>query len=395
MAGVSKPRADNGGRRRRRAVHDVLEAGIGHGFASSVLHVGLVLLILANVAVCAAWSVPDLGASYGDYFRLFNAVSVAIFASEYVLRIWSCVELPFFAGGAAWRGRTRFASHPMQVVDLLAFLPDVIAWALGVDVWALMMLRFMKIARYTPALVSLGAVMVAERSALFGALMIMVTLLLFSATGMYFIERQAQPVAFGSIPAAAWWSVVSLATVGYGDVVPITALGRTFGGIIIILGIAAFALPVGIIATGFSRESTRRDFMVTWSMVARVPLFTGLEASTVSQVITLLYSRTYEAGDVLVRRGMPGDSMFFIVSGEAVVERDAGDVLLKEGDFLGEMALLEQRPRSNTVRAMGRVRALVLDREDLDRLGRQYPDILKRIREVAIERSTLRPTEEA
>ncbi len=377
-----------GGSRTRRAVLDLLEGSIRHGLRSTVLHLSLILLILANVAVCAAWSMPDLRSSYGMWFQLIDSVSVAVFAIEYGLRIWSCVELPFFAAGPAWQGRLRFASQPMQIIDLMAFLPALIAWGVGADAWPLMMLRFLKIARYTPALVSLGRVLAAERSALFGAFMIMLTLLLFSATGMYFIERDLQPIAFGSIPAAAWWSVVTLATVGYGDVVPISGLGRAFGGVIIILGIATFALPVGIIATGFSRESTRRDFMVSWSLVARVPLFAGLDATAVSQIITLLYSRTFESGDVLVRRGMPGDNMFFIVSGEVVVEREAGDILLKEGDFLGEMALLEQRPRSHTVRALGRVRALVLDREDLDRLGRQHPKVLQSIHDVAAVRRT-------
>jgi voltage-gated potassium channel len=162
-----------------------------------------------------------------------------------------------------------------------------------------------------------------------------------------------------------------------------------------IAGLAAFALPFGIIATGFSREATRRDFMVSWLLLARVPLFTGLDAAGVGQIITLLYSRTYDAGDVIVRRGMPGDNMFFLVSGEVVVEAEAGEIILKEGDFFGEMALLEQRERSSTVRARTRVRALVLDREDLERLGRKQPLVMQRIRETAAARRQFNRPESA
>jgi len=372
--------------RARRGVHHALEAGLGHTFWGSSVSGLLIALAVASVVAGAAWSVPEIRVSYGAWIRALDVVTALIFAAEYGLRLWSCIELPFFAQGAPWRERLRYASQPMQVVDLLAFVPTFVGLVAGIDVWAAMMLRFLKIARYSPALHSLGRVIAAERGALFGALVIMTGLVMFAATVMYFIERHAQPVAFGSIPAAAWWSVVTLATIGYGDVVPVTALGKVFASLMIIAGIAAFALPFGIIATGFGREATRRDFMVSWLLVARVPLFGGLDAAAVSQIITLLRSRTFEAGDVIVRRGMPGDSMFFLVSGDVVVETESGEVTLKEGDFFGEMALLEHRPRSSTVMAATRVRALVLDREDLERLARRHPAIMARIREVAASR---------
>lgn len=372
--------------RARRGVHHALEAGLGHTFWGSLVSDLLIALAVASVAAGAAWSVPEVRASYGPWIRALDVVTALIFAAEYGLRLWSCVELPFFAQGAPWRERLRYASQPMQVVDLLSFVPTFVGLVAGIDMWAAMMLRFLKVARYSPALHSLGRVIAAERGALFGALVIMTGLVMFAATVMYFIERHAQPVAFGSIPAAAWWSVVTLATIGYGDAVPVTPLGKAFAGLMIIAGIAAFALPFGIIATGFGREATRRDFMVSWLLVARVPLFGGLDAAAVSQIITLLRSRTFEAGDVIVRRGTPGDSMFFLVSGDVVVETETGEVTLKEGDFFGEMALLEHRPRSSTVMAATRVRALVLDREDLERLARRHPAIMARIREVAASR---------
>ena len=370
----------------RQWVHDILDGGFGHTLTGNLTSAFLVALALANVIACAAWSMPEVAARWGHYIAMFDIASAAVFAVEYGLRIWSCVELPFFATGRPWRERLRYALRPMLIVDLLSFVPTYVGLWLGVSLWGAMMLRFLKVGRYSPALHSLGRVIAAERSALFGAFLIMIGLVTFAATTMYFIEREAQPAAFGTIPAAAWWAVITLATVGYGDVVPITAAGKAFAGLAVILGIAAFALPFGIIATGFGREATRRDFMVSWLLVARVPLFGGLDATAVSHIITLLYSRTFDAGEVIVRRGLPGDNMYFLVSGDVAVETDGGDIILKEGDFFGEMALIEQRPRSNTVRAVTRVRTLVLDREDLDRIGPRYPQILQRIREVAAKR---------
>jgi voltage-gated potassium channel len=372
--------------RARHRAHHIIEAGIGHSTAGTFVHGSLIVLALVNVVACAAYSVPDIKLHYGALIHFIDYASAAIFAVEYVLRIWSSTELPFFAASPAWKARAHFAMRPMQIVDLMAFLPTLIGLLMGLDLWAAMMLRFLKVARYSPALHSLGRVIAAERGSLFGALVIMTGLVMFSATGMYFIEREVQPATFGSIPASIWWAVITLATVGYGDAVPITPLGKLFASLVMIAGLAAFALPFGIIASGFGREATRRDFMVSWLLLARVPLFAGLDPAAVGQIITLLHSRMFDAGEVIVRRGTPGDNMFFVVSGEVVVEADHGEVILREGDFFGEMALLEHRPRSSSVRAVTRVRLLVLDREDLERLGRKHPAILKRIRDTASAR---------
>jgi len=115
-----------------------------------------------------------------------------------------------------------------------------------------------------------------ECRALLGALLVMLVLLLFASTVIYFLEREAQPDKFGSIPAAAWWALSTLTTVGYGDVVPVTPWGKVVGGIVMLLGVCMFALPIAIVATGFSPESARHQFVATWSMVARLPLFSNM-----------------------------------------------------------------------------------------------------------------------
>jgi voltage-gated potassium channel len=149
---------------------------------------------------------------------------------------------------------------------------------------------------------------------------------------MYMLERGAQPDKFGSIPAAAWWALATLTTVGYGDVVPITPFGKLLGGVVMLLGVGMIALPVAIIATGFSQESSRHQFVVTWSMVARVPLFAGMDQSEVAEITKLLYTRSYLPGVPMVRTGDVGDAMFIIASGEALV--DIGPGKPERGRFL-------------------------------------------------------------
>ncbi len=381
-----KPAAPDGAQTWRRRVHDILEYSDEGDRVSDGVNVMLVLLIVANVLAFAAETVPRIGNAYADAFNLFNLVSVIIFTIEYGLRIWSCVEIPVFGGVRPSLARLQFAARPLQLIDLLAILPFYLSFILPIDLRILRVLRlfrFLKLARFSPALYSLGRVIANERRALTGALLVMMALILFASTGIHFLERHAQPEVFGSIPEAAWWAIATLTTVGYGDVVPVTPVGRLFGALVMIFGLASFALPIGIIATGFSQEAGRREFVVTWGMVARVPLFAQLEASTVARIAALLYSRGFQTGAPIIRIGEQADAMFFISSGEVVVDADAGQVTLGEGDFFGEMALLEHHEHRHNVTAATRCRLLVLDASDFDRLCHHEPDITNHIKGVA------------
>jgi voltage-gated potassium channel len=332
----------------RQRVHDILEIRSEFDPVTRIINILLVSLIMLNAVAFAAETVPEIGQRYGSMFELFNIISVVIFTIEYALRLWSCVELPYLNALPAWRARAKFAARPLMVIDLLAILPFYLSFLIGIDLRILRILRlfrFLKLARYSPALVALGRVFANERRALFGALLVMLALLLFASSGIFFLERHAQPEVFGSIPSAAWWALATLTTVGYGDVVPVTAMGRVFGGLIMIFGLGMFALPIGIIATGFSHEANRREFVITWGMVARVPLFSQLEVAVVAQIGALLHSRSFQAGEVIMRVGDDADAMFFIASGEVAVDTDEGQVRLGEGDFFGEMALLYRRQR--------------------------------------------------
>jgi len=179
------------------------------------------------------------------------------------------------------------------------------------------MLPFLKLVRYSPALRSLLAALHAERRTLFGCLVVLTGAVLLFATLLYAIEHNVQPDKFGTIPQAMWWAIVTLGTVGYGDVVPITPLGKVVSVFAIVVGFAMIALPVAIVSRAFTDEVRRRDFIVTWAMLARVPLFAHLGASEIVDIMRLLRAQAIEAGEVLVRRGDPASSMYFITAGES------------------------------------------------------------------------------
>ena len=371
----------------RRKVHDILEVGGDAHPAGRVVNAFIVILIFLNAIAFAAETVGSLSAKYDDAFRAFNVFSVLVFTVEYALRIWSAVDIPMLSRMKPWRARLRFAARPLMLIDLLAFAPWYLHWIFPFDLRILRVLRLfrlLKLVRYSPALQTLVRVVADEYRALIGALLVILVLLLFASTGAYFLEREVQPDSFGSIPAAAWWALATLTTVGYGDVVPITPWGKVLGGVVMLLGVCMFALPVAIIATGFSQESNRHQFVVTWSMVARVPLFAGMDETEVAEITKLLYTRNYLPGVPMVRVGDTGDEMFLIASGEAFVDLTGGkQIVLKAGDFFGEMALLERRRHSHDVIAKTKCRVYVLDSQSLARLSRRHPEIIDRIRKVA------------
>lgn len=371
----------------RRTIHDILEVGGDAHPAGYVVNAFIITLIVLNAIAFGAETVPDIAQRFGPLLNTFNTLSVAVFTIEYLLRVWSCVEIPMLSRLPPWRARVRFATRPIMIIDMMAILPWYLHQIIPLDLRVLRVLRLfrlLKLVRYSPALQTLGRVLADEYRALIGALLVMLVLLLFASSIMYFLEREVQPDVFGSVPDAAWWALATLTTVGYGDAVPLTPLGKVFGGVVMVLGLCMFALPIAIIATGFSQESNRHQFVVTWSMVARMPLFKSLDEGEVAEITKRLYARTYLPGIPIVRAGDPGGAMYIIASGEATVVTGAGKrVILREGDFFGEMALVARRRHKYDVVAKTRCRVYVLDAEALARLERRHPDMRQHIEKVA------------
>jgi voltage-gated potassium channel len=278
----------------------------------------------------------------------------------------------------------------MMIVDFIAIMPFFFELVYGVDVAAIRVIRivrFYRLARYVPAIATIGRVLAAEWRSLMGSMVIFAGLLLLSSVAIYVAEGRLQPDKLGDLPSAMWWSVVTLSTVGYGDVTPITAPGKLIGGFVMILGLTFLALPVGIIASGFQEEIRRRDFVVSFAMVARVPLFARLEAPLIARLVGLLHARKFATGAVVVSKGDPADGMYFIANGEVEVELPDNPVRLGEGDFFGEIALIQHEAiRTATVTAKRPTDLLVLSAPDFRRLMAQNPDLDHAVRETAAQR---------
>ena len=223
----------------------------------------LIILIIANVMAAMAETVPELKTRYGSQFFWFEALSVAIFSVEYVARIWVCTleRQPDTSRYSSIKYRIRFLMRPVSVIDLLAILPFYLGMFVSVDLRALRLLRMtqmLKLGRYSNSVQTLNRVIANEYRVLIAALAIMMMIMVIAATAMYYLERNAQPEFFGSIPQALWWSVITLSTVGYGDVAPVTTLGRFFSGVFILVGVAIFAIPAGILASSFSEQMSQK-----------------------------------------------------------------------------------------------------------------------------------------
>jgi voltage-gated potassium channel len=248
----------------RRRFYSILEVAEEGDRLSRAFDLFIVSLITLNVFALIIATVPTL-AGYAKAFRVFELASVIVFSVEYTLRIWSCTEDE--SHSRPLKGRLRFASRGIMVIDLLAILPFYVA--LAVPAAAVLDLRFLravrlmrifrlfKLGRYSRAMKVLGRVLRDKKEELGIAVFMVLVLLILASSLMYFAENPAQPKAFPSIPAAMWWGVATLTTVGYGDVVPVTALGKVLGAIVSLLGIGLFALPAGILASGFASEVHR------------------------------------------------------------------------------------------------------------------------------------------
>ena len=272
------------------------------------------------------------------------------------------------------------------LIDLLAVVPFWVALFFSFDLRILVifrLVRFLKLARYSPAMRSLLDALLAERRALLGCGIILLGTTVVAAALMHVIEGTVQPDKFGTIPEAMWWAIVTLTTTGYGDVIPVTPLGRVVGGLTSVAAIVMLALPVGIVATAFANEIHRRDFVVTWGMVARVPLFAGLTAAEIADIASLLSAQSVEPGGVIVRKGSPARAMYFIAAGEVEIDLPTDKVRLGVGHFFGEIAVLRRARRSATVTAMTRTNLLVLDGTDLHTLMERDSRFAERVREVA------------
>ncbi|HEV2678353.1 MAG TPA: ion transporter [Aliidongia sp.] len=219
------------------------------------------LLIIVNVFSVVLESVESLRVKHFETFWWIEQVSTAVFAIEYLLRVWSAPDRVSGRFRAPLAGRLRYASRPFALVDLIAILPAILGM-LGADdlrvLRLLRLLRMLKLTRHSTAFTMVWDVFREEAQSIGAVLFILVITLIMSGSIMYMLEGDAQPEVFSSIPAAIWWALVTLTTVGYGDMVPVTVWGKLFGGLVAIVGVCTLALFSGLLTVSFMDQLRMR-----------------------------------------------------------------------------------------------------------------------------------------
>src|SRR5215469_6280443 len=359
------------------------EPGIGARVFRGVHHAA----VAAGVGIMLADTVDASRLAWADALDAGFWIVCSFFAAEYFVRLIAAPGNPNSLQRSPWRARLDWAASAGGVCDLVGVLPSAVEIVFSPDFASLFgFVWVFKLVRYAPGLASLGRVISDARQALISVLLGFCIVLLLSASLAYLLERSAQPEVFGSIPAALWWAIVTLTTTGYGDVIPMTPLGRLLAGVVMVSGIIVFALWAGILATGFAEETRRREFLRTWDLVARVPFFHDIGATTIADVARLLRPRDYPAGAEIIRHGEHGDCMYFIVSGEVEVRLAPEPIYLGAGEFFGELALLTGGTRNATVAATRPCTLLYLDIADFRELVTSQPVLARIIHEEAERR---------
>ena len=274
----------------RKRLWQILERGNSEDKISVYTDIFLISLIILNIIAVLLETVDSIYTLYKFEFLIFERVSTAIFLIEYILRVWVCIE-----DDKIKKKRTKvivrlkyMATWP-AIIDLLAVLSGILPMIFNVDLRilrALRMLRLLKFSRYFKVMNLLLGVLKEEKQSFLAAMFLLTIAMLIASTGIYIFEKDAQPDKFGSIPEAMWWAVATLTTVGYGDVTPITPMGKLFGAVVTIIGIGTVALPSGILASGFSDQLKRRQntYKDELSKALQDGIITNAERSKLSRI---------------------------------------------------------------------------------------------------------------
>lgn len=298
-------------------------------------------------------------------------ISIGIFGIEIILRIFKERKLSFLLSidGFVLINQVFFSIYDLRILRLFRLF-DIFSQS-----------------RFLLPTNTLIKTIIKQRNALLGSQIMVISILLVVSTFIYFLESAVQPDVFGSIPSTMWWGIATLTTVGYGDVVPMTDLGKLLASFTMLVGIGMFALPAAILASAYYEEIQKKNFLVSFEAIASVPLFQELPIGAVGKINEKLKAVLVNEHETIFSKGDEADSMFIIEYGKVKVEIEQ-PVYLVSGDYFGEMALLGNVPRNATITAADDTKLLELTKSDLAELSEEHPGLFKELELSASTRST-------
>ncbi len=243
----------------KKRIFEIIEKAQGDDSASKIFDIGIIVLIIINMFAVILESYDNLSRDYNNLFTIVEIISVVIFTVEYLLRLWTA-DLKYNKQLSIFKSRKKHVLSTMALIDLFAILPFYLPMILPFDLRFLRiiritrLMRIMKVNRYSNALDSIYRVVSRKKEELLSTVFVMGFVILMSATLMYYFETEVQPEAFPNIVSSIWWAVATLTTVGYGDIFPVTVMGKVLASLIAMSGIGLVALPTGIISSGFVDE---------------------------------------------------------------------------------------------------------------------------------------------
>ena len=252
----------------RNRCYQLLDGEKSNSLIGNIINGFIITLIVINVIGVIIESIPEVYQAYQQAFRWLEVFSVGVFTLEYLTRIWIATENPRFGPGL--KGRFRYMRSPIAIVDLIVILPFYLSLFMSIDLRylrLLRLLRLLKLSHYIRSMDVFIKVLSSELASIASAIFAVLVLVVLAACLMFTLEHQAQPEAFKTVLDAIWWAVVTMTTVGYGDMTPVTAGGKILAILIMLLGVGTVALPAGMLAARFSEELQNRKASITAEVI--------------------------------------------------------------------------------------------------------------------------------
>ena len=335
------------------------------GFLNKFFGAVIVLNIFHQIVSSAGYLSIDVA-----LIQFLYQASIVIFGIEFLLRVFVERKLSFLISidGLVFVNQVFFPFYDLRILRLFRLF-DIFSQS-----------------RFLLPTNTLIKTIIKQRNALLGSQIMVISILLVVSTFIYFLESSIQPDVFGSIPSTMWWGIATLTTVGYGDVVPMTDLGKLLASFTMLVGIGMFALPAAILASAYYEEIQKKNFLVSFEAIASVPLFQELPIGAVGKINEKLQVVLVSEHETIFSKGDEADSMFIIEYGKVKVEIKE-PVYLISGDYFGEMGLLGNAPRNATITAADDTKLLELTKSDLAELSEEHPGLFKELELSASARS--------